>query len=120
MFGDGATLAIPAGALPGFTTRAAKPGETVTLYGIGFGPVTPDIPAGEIPGRQTSLTRQLKVYFGQTEGQVTYAGLAPGSVGLYQINVTVPNVPAADAVPLSFTLAGQPGPQTNLNIAIGQ
>jgi uncharacterized protein (TIGR03437 family) len=32
--------------------------------------------------------------------------LAPGLVGLYQINVVVPNVPNNDLVPLSFTLAG--------------
>jgi len=119
VFADGSTLAIPEGVLPGFTTRAAKPGESITLYGIGFGAVTPEIAAGQIPGRQTALTRQLKVYFGGTEAQVTYAGLAPGSVGLYQINLIVPNVASSDAVPISFTLGGQPGAQTNLNIAVG-
>jgi hypothetical protein len=47
----------------------------------------------------------------------TYAGLAPGYVGLYQFNVVVPNLAASDSVPLTFTLAGAKGPQ-NLVIAI--
>jgi uncharacterized protein (TIGR03437 family) len=38
--------------------------------------------------------------------------LAPDAVGLYQINLTVPNVAASDAVPLTFTLGGVTGTQT--------
>jgi uncharacterized protein (TIGR03437 family) len=48
---------------------------------------------------------------------VTYAGFAPGYVGLYQFNVVVPNVAASDSVPLTFTLGGANGPQ-NLVIAV--
>jgi uncharacterized protein (TIGR03437 family) len=33
-------------------------------------------------------------------------------VGLYQINVLVPNIPSSDAVPLTFTLNGVTGTQT--------
>ena len=49
--------------------------------------------------------------------QLTKSRLAPGAVGLYQFNVTVPNVPANDATPFTFTLGGVPGVQT-LFIAI--
>ena len=55
--------------------------------------------------------------FGQTEAMVGYDGLAPNAVGLYQFNVTVPNVSASDAVPLTFTLGGVAGTQT-LYIAV--
>ena len=48
---------------------------------------------------------------------MSYAGFAPGYVGLYQINVVVPNVAASDSVPLTFTLGGVAGPQ-NLFIAV--
>jgi uncharacterized protein (TIGR03437 family) len=39
-------------------------------------------------------------------------------MGLYQINVIVPSVPASDTVPVTFTLGGVSGTQT-LAIAIG-
>ena len=48
---------------------------------------------------------------------MSYAGFAPGYVGLYQINVVVPNVAASDSVPLTFSLGGTAGPQ-NLFIAV--
>ena len=43
---------------------------------------------------------------------MTYAGLTPGYVGLYQFNVVVPNVAASDTVPLTFTLGGTAGSQS--------
>ncbi|HUO31847.1 MAG TPA: hypothetical protein VMU80_21685, partial [Bryobacteraceae bacterium] len=54
----------------------------------------------------------LKIMFGQTPAQVLYFGLAPGFVGLYQFNVTVPSVPDSNLVPFNFTLGGVPGAQT--------
>jgi uncharacterized protein (TIGR03437 family) len=59
----------------------------------------------------------LQVFFGGIPATVSYAGFAPGYVGLYQFNVLVPSVAASDSVPLTFTLGGAPGPQ-NLVIAI--
>jgi uncharacterized protein (TIGR03437 family) len=43
---------------------------------------------------------------------VSYSGLAPDSVGLYQFNVAVPSVPDNNLVPLTFNLGGVPGTQT--------
>jgi uncharacterized protein (TIGR03437 family) len=38
---------------------------------------------------------------------VLFSGLAPGFVGLYQVNVTVPaNAPSGSAVPLVLTING--------------
>jgi uncharacterized protein (TIGR03437 family) len=48
---------------------------------------------------------------------VRYDGLAPNYVGLYQFDVTVPQVAAASAVPVTFTLGGIAGTQT-LYIAV--
>jgi uncharacterized protein (TIGR03437 family) len=96
----------------------AKAGETITLYGVGFGTVTPDIAAGQIPGRQTALAQPVKFYFGQIEAQVSYAGLAPNSVGLYQFNVVVPNTGTASSSKLTFTLGGQLSSQS-LSVANG-
>ena len=49
---------------------------------------------------------------------VSYSGLAPGFVGLYQFDVVVPNIPASAAVPVEFSLGGKAGTQT-LYTAVG-
>lgn len=95
----------------GLATARAKPGDSLTIYGIGFGQVTPDTPAGQIVQATNQLQAQLAVTFAGVPAAVTYAGLAPGYVGLYQFNVTVPNVAASDTVPLVFTLGGATLPQ---------
>jgi uncharacterized protein (TIGR03437 family) len=105
LFPDGATYVLPPGAIPGLMSRRAQQGDTITLYGIGFGPVTPDIPAGQIVHQTNQLASPVRVLFGQTEATVTYAGLAPNAVGLYQLNVVVPNVSSSDSVPLTVMLA---------------
>jgi len=118
----GMLTGIPATKLIAFapdgTTRAAKPGEMVVAYGIGFGPTTPAIAPGEIAGVLTSLASPLAVTIGGvqlTQQQIVYGGLAPGFVGLYQFNLIVPDVPDGDqpvtirvgtaAVPQTMTLA---------------
>lgn len=79
---------------PSFT--AVKPGDQITLYGIGFGSVTPTIAAGQIAGSLNSVTNPLTIRVGGTEATAAYKGLGPGFVGLYQFNVTVPNVADGD------------------------
>jgi uncharacterized protein (TIGR03437 family) len=116
-FPDG-SFALPVGAVPGVASRPAKPGETVTLWGVGFGPVTPYIPAGQIAIGLTALSLPLQVSFGSTQATLAYAGLNPEAVGLYQFNVVVPSLPANAATPISFTLNGASGAQT-LYIAVG-
>jgi uncharacterized protein (TIGR03437 family) len=120
LFADGTTLALPAGTMPaamqgamqGSAARPARPGETMVLYGVGFGPVTPDDGAGDVVQHDNNLVLPFQVFFGGTPAAVSYAGLAPGSVGLYQFNVVVPdNVLAGDAVPLTFALNGSVGQQ---------
>jgi uncharacterized protein (TIGR03437 family) len=118
LFSDGVTYVLPAGAIPGIASQPAKPGDTITLYGVGFGPVTPNIPAGQIVGETNALLGSLHVFFGGVAATLPYAGLAPNFVGLYQFDVVVPDVPAGNATPLTFTLDGTPGTQT-LALAVG-
>lgn len=110
------TYVLPA-TIAGITTARAKPGDTLTLYGIGFGPVTPSIPAGQIAEQTNALQSALQITFAGVPATPTYAGLSPGFVGLYQINVVVPPVAASDTVPVAFRLAGAAGLQ-NLVIAV--
>ncbi len=93
------------GAISGVNTRPAKPGEVITLYGLGFGPVSPATSAGVINTKATSLTNPITILFGQTPATVSYAGLAPNFVGLYQFNVEVPNLSASDW-PLTVQVGG--------------
>ncbi len=112
LLSDGATYVLPPGAIPGAASRPAHPGETIVLYGVGFGPVSPSVDAGEIVRQNNALTMPVQVFFGQMPATVSYAGLAVGAVGLYQFNVVVPNLPPSDAVPVTFTLGGISGGQT--------
>jgi uncharacterized protein (TIGR03437 family) len=114
LFPDGFTYVLPPGAIPGVPSRRAHPGDIITFYGVGFGPVTPAIPAGQIVQQQNALLSNVIFSFNQTTASTTYAGLAPGAVGLYQFNVIVPSVPASDSVVLTFTLGGVSGKQTLL------
>lgn len=114
---DGVSYALPTGAIPNIAAHPAQPGETIVIFGTGFGPVTPSVDAGQIAPQSTALNLQLRMYVGQKPATVTYAGLAPGAVGLYQFNVVVPALADNDAAPVSFTLNGAPGKQT-LYIAV--
>lgn len=98
------------GSLAGNAEAPLRPGDTVTLYGIGFGPVAPNLAAGELVRGANSVILPLEVYFGDAPASVAYAGLAPGTLGLYQLNIVVPTVPEGDA-PLRFRLNGQDGSQ---------
>lgn len=115
-FPDG-TFVLPAGAIPGLVTRPAQAGDNITLYGVGFGSVTPDIPAGQTVKRNNALTLPFHIFFGSTEAAETYDGLAPNTIGLYQFNVVVPNEKFVNFAELTFTLGGVQGMQT-LNIAV--
>ncbi len=74
----------------------ARPGEIVVLYATGLGRASPNPRSGEIPTKAAVLER-LSVFRVLLNGseippdQVTYAGLAPGFAGLYQVNVRLPD-----------------------------
>lgn len=103
---------LPVGAISGATSSPAKPGETIIIYGVGFGSVTPNIPAGQIASGESQLVLPIDILFGSSTAQLGYFGLTPGLVGLYQFNVVVPSVSSSNLVPLTFTLNGVPGTQT--------
>jgi len=113
LFTDNATYVLPTGAIAGVNSRPAKAGDTIVLYGVGFGAVNPNIPAGQIvQNSNNSLVVAPQFSIGGVPATATFAGLVSGSVGLYQFNVTVPSVPAGSKVPITFTLGGVPGTQT--------
>ncbi|MCU1259836.1 MAG: repeat containing protein [Bryobacterales bacterium] len=112
LFTDGKTYVLPPGTISGIISRQAKPGETIVIYGVGFGDVTPGIPAGQLVQQMSTLAAEFQLTFGQQPATLSYEGLAPGAVGLYQFNAVVPNVANSDAVPVTFMLNGIAGTQT--------
>jgi uncharacterized protein (TIGR03437 family) len=118
LFSDGVTYVLPPGAISGVPSQRAKPGDTIVLYGVGFGPVSTFTAPGQIAASQNSLAEPFSLSIGGTQATLTYDGLLPPFVGLYQFNVVVPNVAASDTAPLTFTLGGVSGTQ-KLAIAIG-
>ncbi|HXM41748.1 MAG TPA: hypothetical protein VN924_10870 [Bryobacteraceae bacterium] len=107
---DDNTYVLPTGAISGLNSQPAKPGDTITLYGVGFGPVTPNVPAGQIAQGLTSLP-SFNISIGGAPATVQYAGLAPDFVGLYQFNVVVPSIDGANPAPVTFSVNGTPGTQ---------
>jgi uncharacterized protein (TIGR03437 family) len=91
----------------------AAPGETIQLYGTGFGAVT--TPAkGSILAAPTVLVNQVTVTFDGFPAVVTYAGMT--SNGLDQVNVTVPTGLFADSD--VFVQATVSGIKTNGFLAV--
>jgi len=88
-------------------TLPATPGETVVIFLTGLGPLDPPIldgapgPATEPFSRTTDSS--IQVLFGGEAGTVLFSGAAPNFVGLYQMNVTIPNpVVTGAAVPVAI------------------
>ncbi len=104
----GGIIPAPAGSIPGAFTRPIRRGEFLTIWCIGLGPVTDPPPSGEEAGIPAPMTTTPPtVTIGGVEGQVRFSGLSPGLVGLYQINVRIPEgVPSGDAVPMILTIGG--------------
>ena len=83
--------------------------DTITIYLTGLGRTNPAIEAG-VPAPSEPLAGVIdtpQVTLGGVPLRVDFAGLAPGQVGVYQINAYVPkSVPTGMSVPLAVTQGG--------------
>jgi uncharacterized protein (TIGR03437 family) len=111
------TYALPAGAIDRLASHPAAAGDTLVFYGVGFGPVTPAIPAGQLVGQPNILATPFQMFIDGMAATAAYSGLAPNYTGLYQFNIVVPNVSSGSAVPVTFALGGTNGTQ-KLYIAV--
>jgi len=84
---DGTLLGKP-NLFQGLTTRPAQPGEVVLLFGTGFGPTTPPVPAGQVFNGAVPLANQVTVRISGVTAEVLFAGLS--GAGLDQLNVRIP------------------------------
>jgi len=87
----------------------AQRGTVIMLFGTGFGPVSPSVGSGQPGNDSQNLTVQTPaVLFGDRPGRVLHSGLAPGLVGVYQVNVEVPaDAPTGDSVPIIVGIGGR-------------
>jgi uncharacterized protein (TIGR03437 family) len=86
-------------------SNPAVAGTFATAYLIGSGPVNPAVPDG-VPASSMTLsweTLNTTVMVGASPANVQFAGMAPGFVGLVQINFQVPDLPAGD-YPVQVTI----------------
>jgi uncharacterized protein (TIGR03437 family) len=97
----------------------AAPGDVLVFYCGGFGAVDAPVTAGDFsPGSPLpTVTAGVKLSIGGTDVPVAFAGLTPGSVGLYQLNTQLPDsIATGAAVPVILTTAGQTSPSVGLAI----
>jgi uncharacterized protein (TIGR03437 family) len=105
LVGGTAQLAAPAGSVQG--AGPATAGQIVSIFLSGLGsvtnPPTDGSPSSASNPSTTTLTPTVTI--GGVNATVVYSGLAPGEVGLYQVNVQVPaGVTTGNAVPVVVTI----------------
>jgi uncharacterized protein (TIGR03118 family) len=87
------------------SSTPAKPGETIVLYGTGFGATDPAVTNGQIVTTAAPLVTKPTVMFNGIQANVVFAGLT--ATGLYQFNVVVPTgLPDGDATVVAQTATG--------------
>jgi uncharacterized protein (TIGR03437 family) len=102
-------LAAEENAVPGAPSRPVRRGEFLEVYASGLGPVVNPPASGSLASSVTlsPTTSEATVTIGGEEAAVSFAGLAPGFVGLYQVNLEVPqNAPSGGAVELVLRIGG--------------
>jgi len=86
----------------------AKRGQTIVLYANGMGPVDHQPPSGEPTPLPPPLanTSPATVKIGNSAAHVDFSGMSPGWVGLYQLNVVVPQDAATGLQPIVVSIGG--------------
>jgi uncharacterized protein (TIGR03437 family) len=116
-----ASIAASVGAFPG--SRPAQRGEFLSIYCTGLGPVTHAPATGALASASpVSLTSgTMTASIGGVPATVSFSGLAPGFLGLYQVNVQVPsNAPTGSAVPLIISVGSKTSNQVTVAVAASQ
>ncbi len=98
-------------------------GSVIQIYGTGQGQVSPPVSDGtaasgsptsntvavDTTSAQTCFATQpsMCIAIGGAFGNIMYSGLAPGAIGLWQINVTIPSgIATGNAVPMRVVIDG--------------
>ena len=99
-------------------TNPIHPGDQIVIYATGLGATSPPVQAGAAaPSKPLAVVTDTPVVtLGGIALTLEFAGLAPGEVGVYQIDVSVPgSVAPGMSVPLTIT---QSGGSTSMNARV--
>jgi len=99
-------------------SRSGRAGDTVTLFITGEGQVTPSVATGNTPtGSRMPQPRQtVTMTVGGVPATVQAIGIPSWSVGVTQINFTIPSGLAAGVQPVVVTVGTAASPAANITI----
>jgi len=104
----------PTGSSLGYPTVAAKAGDTVELFGVGFGPTKPPVPVGEVFSGAAATTNPVTLLINNVSVAPFFAG--ESSAGLYQLNLTIPPGLGTGDVPLQGFVGGSQTPTVVISL----
>lgn len=102
------TLAQSAGAVPGVPSHPAQRGSWIAILATGLGPLVDTVADG---ANSMDLLRRTqttpKVWIGGQQAAVSFSGLSPQFVGVYQVNVNLQNaLTPGQQLPLRIEIEG--------------
>jgi uncharacterized protein (TIGR03437 family) len=100
------------------SSNPAAVGGTIQAYLTGAGAVSPAVADGEPAGSSplSMVTSSVTATIGSEAATVSFAGLAPNFVGLWQVNVVVPSGLAKGDYPLIISADGQASNAANVSV----
>ena len=104
----------PTGSSLGYPTVAAKAGDIVELFGVGFGPTSPVVPAGAVFSGAAATTNPVTLTINGVAVTPSFAG--ESSAGLYQINITIPAGLGSGDVSLQASVGGAQTPVATISL----
>src|SRR5579871_369420 len=111
------TFAMPV--TPGIASAPVHVGDFVSIFCTGLGATTPGVSTNS-PGPSSPpalAATAVTASIGGLPATVSFAGLAPGFIGLYQANAQVPTgVAASSAVPVILTQSGVPSNTATISV----
>ena len=82
------------------------------LWGTGFGPTTPAIPAGQVVTGAPTVNSAIRVTVGGAQAEYFGAALAPGFTALYQVAIRIPESAPNGDLPVVATIEGVSSPSS--------
>jgi uncharacterized protein (TIGR03437 family) len=108
-YGGGAyDILGPTGNSLGYPTVAAKAGDFVELFGVGFGPTNPVVSPGQAFSGAAATTNSVALLINNVNVTPSFAGMS--GAGLCQINLTIPPGLRTGDVALVATVGGTQTP----------
>jgi uncharacterized protein (TIGR03437 family) len=93
-----------------------QPGQIVQIYATGLGATEPAVETGASGNGQPTI-QTVTATIGGVNAPVTFAGAAPGFVGLDQVNAMVPNSIGTGAQPVVISVNGvQSSPNVTISV----